>query len=440
MDPKREVSSSTGTRRGIDEPAKDGRRLLDGLATMRFLAESAKDLNSTLNLDEVFQKIADRISRVLDHHLFCIMLWNEKTHTLEHSYSLRYGKHLIEDGGFVLGQGLSGTCAKDRRPVRVADVLDDPRYIRHRHAEVEIRSEVVVPLVVKDRLIGILDVESEDVARFTEEHEQLLVALAAHIAIAVDNARLYGEVRETKRKLESDLATARVIQKSLLPALPTIDGIDIGAAYVPARILGGDFYDFLPYDDGRLALAVGDIEGKSTPAALFGSMTIGIMRGHTLETSRSPGDMLEHLNRELRVADVAERFACILFGVLDPKTWELTLGNSGCPSPLRIRHGAVEDLELYGLPLGVLPGGYYEEIRIVLQPGDVIIVRSDGLQDCRDENGDCLGDERLRSILAGIKQETAQGIADEIIAATDRFAGTATIADDRTVVVLKAAD
>lgn len=224
-------------------------------ALLEFLADSAADLSSSLRLDDVFQKIAQRISHVLDAHLFCIMLWNETNGLLEHSYSLKFGQHVPQEGGFPLGYGLSGSAGKILAPIRVANVEDDPRYVRFRHAEVDIRSELAVPLIAAGRLVGVLDLESTEYEAFTHDHEQVVAALASHIASALENARLYEAVRTNERRLGSDLERARQIQKALLPGeLPRTTGLEIGAAHAAALELSGDFYDVFPYGEDQVGL------------------------------------------------------------------------------------------------------------------------------------------------------------------------------------------
>ena len=196
-----------------------------------------------------------------------------------------------------MNYGIGGTCAARRRPIRVPDVELDPRYVRHRHPEVEIRSELAVPLVVNDRLIGVIDLESTVLDAFSEEHEQMLLALAAHAATALENARLHSEVLDHERRLEDDLAMARLIQRGLLPRRPPrIAGLEIGLAYAPAMVLGGDIYDFVHSGNGQLAVAVGDVAGKATPAALYGSLAVGILRGNSVGTRLEPVSLVRHLN------------------------------------------------------------------------------------------------------------------------------------------------
>lgn len=450
---RRPLGSATAAGSGpAERPAARPPRARSKVTSMEFLAASAADLSSSLELDEVFRKIADRVQELIDCHLFCVMLWNEDTGLLEHSYSLRHGEHVPQEGGFPLGYGLSGSAAELRRPVRVADVRRDPRYVRFRHAEVAIRSELAVPLVVRDRLVGVLDLESMEPAAFTEEHEQIISALASHISTALDNARLYGAVRATEARLQSDLATAREVQAGLLPdAPPAVPGFEIGAAFAAARELSGDFYDFLPLGGGRVAVALGDVAGKSTAAALYGSLAVGLLRGQALERRHQPAALLTHLNRQLWRLHVERRFVAMAFAVLDGAERTVSLANAGVPQPYLLRAGRASGggsgerggevgvVDLSGLPLGGLETSSYDQRRLALAPGDVLVLCSDGLDDCRDGDGETFGPGALAAELRRAGGGSAQGIADALVAACARHAGAgAAVDDDRTVVVVKA--
>jgi serine phosphatase RsbU (regulator of sigma subunit)/SAM-dependent methyltransferase len=437
------------TRAGARRPREGATSDLSGTAprarprstvsSMAFLAESAADLTSSLRLEEVFRKIAERVQQLVDCHLFCVMLWNEPRQLLEHSYSVRFGEPVEQTGGFPLGYGLSGSAAADRRPIRVADVREDSRYIRFRHAEVDIRSELAVPLVLRDRLIGVLDLESQQLDAFTEEHEQIVTALASHIATALENARLYEELAEREDLMESDLATARQIQKGLLPAEPpTVDGLEIGAAFAPARELSGDFYDFLRYPDGRVAFVVGDVAGKSTAAALYGTLAVGVLRGHALEHFCGPGELLTHLNQHLYPLNVERRFVALTYAVWDPDTATLEIGNAGCPHPYLVRDGSVDNVEVGGVPTGALADSSYEVVKIQLEPGDLVLLCSDGIEDCEDARGQRLADQRLPEFLAAVRELPAQEIANDLVALTVlHTGGESQFTDDRTVVAVR---
>ena len=411
------------------------------ISSMQFLAESARDLTSTLKLEEVFRKIAGRVTHVVDHHLFCVLLWNEDTQLLEHTYSLRYGEHHPIAGGFPIGYGISGAAAELGRPIRVPNVLLDPRYVRYRHPEVEIHSELAIPLIIKERLVGVLDIESVEFDTFTEEHEQMLSALASQMATAIDNARLYENVRRNERRLEEDLATARRIQAGLLPPkAPRVKGLDVGTAYAPAMELAGDFYDLFRYGDGCLAVAAGDVSGKATPAALFGSLTVGIMRGHVLEKYWSPAALLENINEQLLIPAVEDRFVAMVFAIFDGRDRSLVISNAGFPLPYMVRGGRIDTIEVQGQPLGIFPDQNYNDRRIKLERGDVVAFCSDGLVDCENDKGEHFGIPRFEEVLLGAAEKPAQAIADALLEATNTFAaGNTHITDDRTVVVVKLA-
>ena len=423
------------------EPAPPSRiRPRGKVSSMTVLAESAADLTSSLRLDEVMRKIAERIHRLVDAHLMCVMLWNDETGLLEHSYSLRFGEHIEQRGGFRLGEGISGSAAALRRPIRLADVRQDPRYIRFRHAEVDIRSELAVPLLLKDRLIGVIDLESTELDAFTAEHEQIVGTLASQIAVALENARLYEELAENQQRIERELATSRKIQRGLLPStLPSLPGLELGAAVAAARELSGDFFDLLPYGEHRVAIALGDVAGKSTPAALYGSLAVGILRGYALERLPAPGEMLRHLNDHLHRLDVERRFLALVFGVYDHRSHRLTLADAGIPSPLVVRGEQVETLDLGGVPLGGLASSTYPEHTLELGPGDLVAFCSDGLTDAVDAAGEAFGDTELARVLLAHRGRNAPAIADALIESAERWAGGSP-ADDRTVVVLRRVD
>ena len=422
------------------DPARGGTGAAPTETSMlRFLVQSAEDLNSSLELDTVFRKVAERIQSVIDYHLFCVMLWNERTRILEHSFSLCHGEHIPLKGGFPLGTGISGTCAALRRPVRVPNVHESEHYVRHRHPEIDVRSELAVPLILKDRLIGAIDLESTEYDAFTEDHEQMLSALASHVAIAVENARLYERVASQERLLQQDLTTAREIQRSLLSrARPNLDLLEIGASYLPVTTLGGDFYDFLPLSEGRLAIAVGDVAGKGTPAALYGSMAVGMMRGHIVRDAAGPARMLELLNAQLHLPSVDNRFVAMTFGIFDPADRSLVVANGGFTRPLLLRRGKLERIPVRGVPLGLLLGVSYQEERVSLQPGDVVAFVSDGLQEAIDGQGQQFGDRFLVDVLEALASVSAQKIAEGLIRASTAYAGPEEQhPDDRSVVIVK---
>jgi sigma-B regulation protein RsbU (phosphoserine phosphatase) len=232
---------------------------------------------------------------------------------------------------------------------------------------------------------------------------------------------------------------AREIQKGLLPDMaPEVPGIEIAFAYEPARQLGGDFYDFLSYGDDSLAIIVGDVSGKATPAALYGALTVGILRGHVVHHQNEPAEMLRLTNKQLREPRLDNRFAALAFALYDSRAGTLTIANSGFPRPWLLRGERVEEIPVEGLPLGILPESDYEQKTIELEENDIIVFCSDGLHESMNDLGEELGAGRLQALLAKLSASSAEGIAAELMTASDRHvAGGTEYADDRTVVVLK---
>jgi serine phosphatase RsbU (regulator of sigma subunit)/SAM-dependent methyltransferase len=411
----------------------------DEAALLRFLMDSAVELGSSLELDMVFHKIATEIRPFIDYHLFCIQLWNEEEQILENSFSMKYGKAIPQKGGFPLGYGICGNAAATRRSICVGNVTEDSRYVRVRHPEVEIHSELAVPLVFKDRLIGVLDLESTEFNYFTESNERLVSALAVCMATALANARLYEKVREDELRMERDLSTARKIQRGLLPETnPRFRRLEIGAATRPARELGGDFYDFMVLGDGRLAFAVGDVAGKATPAALLGSMAVGLLRAHFVEDPRQPAEMLIELNNHFLSVGGDNRFVAMTYGTYDETESVLHLANAGFPRPLLLRDGLVEEIDLVGRPLGMFPDSEYQEQRIEVRAGDIAVFCSDGVMECENGSGESFDTSMLPLLLQKLAKRSAEEIAYEVNAEAERFVGGHTRQlDDYTVLVLK---
>ena len=410
--------------------------------TLLLLYEVSRELTSILEREELLLRVAQRVKKLVNYHTFSVMLWNEQTQLLESVFAMRSDESIPVRLQLPLHQGLTGTAAGQRRALRINDVRDDPRYILC-DSGVEARSELVIPLFLRDRLIGVMDLESIVPHAFTAEHERMLVTLGSYVAIALENARLYKEARESEQRLRNELDTAREIQRQLLPTgAREIPGLDLAAAYVPARELGGDFYDFLPYGKGRLAFALGDVSGKGTAAALYASLAIGTVREIVVDHNGAPAEMLALLNQRLLGARLDSRFIAMLFAVYDAPTRRLTLSNAGGPYPLLVRDGVVQPIRLEGVPLGLLPGTDYDEMTIDLQPGDVALFASDGILESENADKEEFGPERLADVLAGLSPEDSAGtIAEHILRATDLHGGVGNPPhDDRTLLVLRVTD
>lgn len=407
--------------------------------TLSLLYEISHELTSILDREELLRQIAERVKKLVDYQTFTVMLWNEEAQVLESVFSLRFKDTMPSRFQMPLNQGITGAAAAERRTIRVVDVRLDSRYVQCGH-DVEVRSELVVPLLRQDRLVGVLDLESTEPHAFTAEHERLLNILGSYIAVALENARLFEESRQTQVRLQDDLETAREIQRQLLPSgAREVPGLDLATAYVPARELGGDFYDLLPYGVGRLAIVNGDVSGKGTAAALFGSLAIGILRELVHESEATAAEMLEQLNGRLLAARLDARFIAMQFAIYDAALRELNISNAGGTLPLLVRNGEVTEINVTGMPLGLLPEAEYEDQTLSLSPGDIVVFASDGIHESMNKDQEEFGVERLKALLATVvPEDPGYTVAQRIVRATDEHAGAGRPPhDDRTLLILR---
>ncbi len=411
---------------------------------LELLHEVSRELVSILDREQLLERIAELIKGFIDYQLFSVVLWNPDEGRLESVLSVCWNGCSSKKFGVAAGQGLIGAAAELKRPVRVSDVRRDPRYLNC--GDDDVRSELALPLLIKDRLIGVLDFESYHRDAFGEDAERLLMTLGANIAVAFENAALYERVREDERRLAADLATAREMQRFLLPrATPWVPGLQTAVAYSPARHLGGDLYDFLGYGEGRTAIAVGDVAGKGTGAALYGSLAIGVLRGYMADNRCQPSCVLAYMNDELHQLQAEKRFLALAFAVYDHHGRTLRVANAGLPYPLLVRAGEIREIEASGVPVGAMARTDYRQLELELEPGDVVVFASDGIEECLDPEGRPFGSERVRRTLLALTGGSADdsgGSADEVasglLAATERhLADQREASDDRTVVVLK---
>jgi phosphoserine phosphatase RsbU/P len=407
--------------------------------SLALLVDVSRELTSILVREELLQRIADRVKKIVDYHLFNVMLWNEGSGQLECAFAKHYDEAITMRLAVPLYKGITGHAAGYRCPVRVDDVCLDRRYIEFPHSD-NVRSEMVIPLLLQQRLVGVLDLESTTLGAFTLEHERMLGILGSYIAVALENSRLYELSRDREQRMQSDLDTAREIQRQLLPqGKRQVPGLDIACGYVPARELAGDFYDFLPYGSGRLGIALGDVSGKGTAAALCGSLAVGILREYTQDHRCWPEEMLEVLNARLNAANLAPKFVALLFAVYDANLRQLIIANAGEPRPILVRKKEIREIKIDGTPLGMLPDILYDPVTLALEPEDIVVFASDGILESMNAEAESFGFDRLAELLRNINSVSSAGnISDAILAATDEFSGRPTEAhDDRTLIVLR---
>jgi sigma-B regulation protein RsbU (phosphoserine phosphatase) len=401
---------------------------------LEVLNEIAVEITSILDLDQLFERIGQLLRRLIDYQMFTIMLVDSTGERLVTRYSWRFGHATTPSRWLPINTGLVGAAVNEWRLINVPDVRKDLRY---HMINPETRSEMIVPLFYKNRVIGVLDLEHVRPGYFHERHERTLTTLAAQIAIAIENARLYQQVVRHEQQLERDLSMARQVQLRLLPStVPDHPHGEFAARFLPARSIGGDLYDFIEYDSNRSAIMLGDVSGKAAPAALFAALVSGIMRsaasGHP-----SPAEMLKLLNDALQERRLDSQYVTMLYCVWNDDNQTLEVANAGAVPPFFCRAGEITNLRAEGFPLGMFPEADYEEFSVATQPGDAFIFVSDGITDAENAQGDMYGSERLCAMLCQHVHLPASEIAEAIFADVARFQAGQPRFDDETILVLR---
>ncbi len=347
----------------------------------------------------------------------------------------------VRGGQMRISSAVRDRVLSERASLLVRDAqLDEAFRERMSIVEQQVRSMMAVPLQTLDRVIGLIYVDMPNIIReFTPEDLNLLTVMANVAAIRIEHARL-AEVEQSERVMEREMQQAALIQKGLLPTeAPEIPGLDIAGFNTPSRMVGGDYFDFLTYEDGRVAVLVGDAAGKGMPASLL----ISRLQAQVQVLFEMPDDPLAglvgRLNRFISQRCPGNRFITLFVGIFDSKTGGVAYCNAGHNPPLVIRRkGPLETLTEGGLVLGLLPSAEYLSDNIHLDPGDTIVMFSDGITEAvRKGSDEEYGEDRVARIARENAGRSAQAIIDAIYSDLMEWTSGAPPADDMTLVVVK---
>ena len=362
----------------------------------------AREFGSILNLDELLTRLASVTRRVVDYRTFGILLLNEETQELEMKTAVRYGDQSVPTH-VKIGVGLVGYAALHKEPVLVSDVSADPRYIQ---VVEDIRSELVIPLMIKDRCIGVFDLESPELDAFKKNDVQVLTLLASQAAVAIENARLYETIRANEIRLEKEIRFAQRVQVALLPTeLPKrLKGVDVAARFEPAYELGRRSVRFpgprtaQPRDCCRRRV------GKRRARGLYSAFAGELVRSRTFRrryTSdrSSPAGVLASMNTILHERQLEPYYCTLCYSLFDFKRRTVVFANSGLPYPVRCSGETVAQIVLPGVPLGSFAGSAYDEVSYDLAAGDVYVFCTDGVFEANDARGREFGVERMSQVV-----------------------------------------
>jgi sigma-B regulation protein RsbU (phosphoserine phosphatase) len=402
--------------------------------TLLLLNEVARETGAILEVEELLRRAAEQTKRVIDYQILSIMLYDEEQKIFRHRVDVKHGHRVQGKLRVAASEGIVGAAATLKEPVVVPDVTVDPRYLM---VNPETRSELAIPMMHKGKVIGVLDLESPQPNYFTADHVQTLSILAANLAVSLENARLYEQLARDEARLERDLQAAKRIQGALLRPVPTEDyGLDMAARYLSAREVCGDLYEFLRYGPQQLGIALGDVSGKGTAAALYGAVAIGIMRSLAPQKLQ-PAEMLKQMNQLVGERRIEGRFMTACFATWQKGRQKLRVANAGQSQPLLYKDGRCGKVELTGFPLGIFEEVTYDEWGVTLEPGNILVFHSDGIAETMNSEGQFFGTARLMELIEKHHEASATEIADMILREVDWFTQGAPLSDDRTLVVAK---
>jgi sigma-B regulation protein RsbU (phosphoserine phosphatase) len=402
--------------------------------TLLLLNEVGRETSSILEVEELLRRAAEQIKRVIDYQILSIMLYDEEQKVFRHRVDVKHGHRVQGKLRVAVSEGLVGAAATLKEPVLVPDVTADPRYLM---VNPETKSELAIPMMHKGKVIGVLDLESPQLNYFTDDHVQTLSILAANLAVSLENARLYEQLAREEARLERDLQAAKRIQGALLRPVPTEDyGLDMAARYLSAREVCGDLYEFLRYGPQQLGIALGDVSGKGTAAALYGAVAIGIMRSLAPQKLQ-PAEMLRQMNQLVGERRIEGRFMTACFATWQKGRQKLRVANAGQSQPLLYKDGRCGKIELTGFPLGIFEDVTYDEWGVTLEAGNILVFHSDGLAESSNSEGQFFGSTRLQSLVEKHHESSATELADTMLREVDWFTQNAPLSDDRTLVILK---
>lgn len=401
--------------------------------TLRTLAHLSREFSAILDLDKLLGNIANTTRALISYDAFSIFLLDAERGVLRHRFSVRYDERVHIDN-VPMGKGITGAAAESGEAVRVLDTGADPRYIS---SHPDIRSELAVPLIVQDRVVGVLDVESNRIGYFTDDHQRTLTLLAAQIASSIENARLYEELAQREQRMDQDLRAARKLQHVLMPrSAPDIKGVEVGIRARPAREISGDVFDFFEQAQDYSLIAFGDVSGKGAAAALYGALVSGLLRILGPRRLR-PGLLAKALNELLLERKVDAQYATLVLALWEPESRRLLMANAGAEPPLLLRGAEIIRPKVEGVPIGLLDDREYEEVELRLEAGDLLLFYSDGVEDQLNAAEQDFSGVRVERLLREQAANSPQAIADAFFASLDEFRGATAITDDQTVVAVR---
>jgi len=415
---------------------EENRQLKRAVEELSILNDLSRAIGASIDSQDIIRKIVDRSMRAVQAEQTVVTLVDRDS-SQPMKTLVRAMTSSAEHPHYHLNENLLGWMHLYKKPLLTNDPSFDERF-KGLSWDQTIKSILCVPLMVKSELMGVItSYNKKEADGFTQEDQRLLAIIAGQSAQIIENARLYEE-EKAYTSMKEQVRLAYQIQIDLLPkSQPDIDGYDIAARSIPAQMVGGDYFDFIEIEDGRMAVCLGDVSGKGLPASLLMANLQATLRGQTIVGSPVHESVLRS-NKLLYQSTDPEKFATLFYGVLDVRSHKLSYCNAGHEIPLIFSNrGAPTRLETGGMALGVMDEFPYQRDEISLDVGDLLIIYSDGIPDATNEFDHPFGEKRLVALTQELREKPAMEILDGIIEAVQAHEGSTEQLDDLTLVVLK---
>lgn len=417
---------------------RENQRLRHAVEELAILNEIAIAVSSTQSLNSIVNLIVNKCIKHLKVEQAVVMLLNEKDINKPFQTMIRQQDSVAGALPFRFDAQLTGWMLKNKSPLLVNNLKEDKRFNLLEQESLNINSLLSVPLYLKGKMLGLLTVFNKKKSRdFSPEDQKLLAIIAAQSAQVIENARLYEEEQAFFR-LREEMRLAYEIQVNLLPhSSPEYEGYQISGKSIPAKDVGGDYFDFMPMENENMAFCLGDISGKGIPAALLMANLQATLRGQSI-LNYSSKNCITFANKLLYRNTDPNKYATLFYGILDHKNNTINYCNAGHNNPILISNDKkVTRLDVGGVVVGVMPEYPFEEASIQLNPGDLLVIFSDGITEAMNEFEEEFEEERLIKLLLEIQDRSPDNIIESILKSIGDFTGPVEPMDDKTIVVIK---
>jgi sigma-B regulation protein RsbU (phosphoserine phosphatase) len=413
---------------------------------LRMLLDITKTISRSLDLDEVLNLVMDTLDSVIPYDAAGIYLVRRSQPTPElkdgldepvfHTQAVRgYDIDALQELGLKMGEGLIGHVAVSGKPFISPDVRKEPRYI---NARAHTRSEMVAPIISNNEVIGVFDLESDELNAYSKDDLEVLGLLASQVAIIIEKVMLHDQLIE-KQRLETQLEVARQVQLELLPARdPELEGFDISAYNFPTEEVSGDYYDWVRIYDDQIGIVIADVSGKGVPAALLMAFLRASLRAAT-HIGYAPHISMSKVNYLLWESIERNQFVTAFYGILDAANRTIAYCNAGHNPPFLMEaNGTVHFEERGGVPLGMFRDTRYYEYFATIEPGQLLVLYTDGATEAMNRDREEYGRDRLVEAVRKCRHLSSREMIDfvhrDMLNWTDGLGAT----DDVTFFILKA--